>query len=536
MTTRAVKTFAAAVLLLAGGAAACTDLTTYPRDRVAGGNIYTEPGAYRSVLAKLYAGLAVTGMNGEGGAGNPDVAGIDEGFSQYVRQWWQLQELPTDEAVIAWGDKDLPEMNSQEWGTANQFVQAMYYRIFFQVALANEFLRETTDAKLSGRGQGEQVRAEVAQYRAEARFLRALSYWHAIDLFGNVPFVVETDNLGAQAPPQRSRAEVFQFIESELNEIRPLLPAAGANQYGRASQAAADMVLAKLYLNAQVYTGTARWADARQAAERVIASGKFQLDDRYQDLFLADNHTSPELVFAVPFDGRNTRTYGGTTFLIHASVGNQMNPSDYGIGGGWWGLRAKPQLVGKFPGGAASADRRANIFYTNGQSLNISAVGEFSQGYTAPKYRNVTSTGARGSDAQFADTDFPMFRLADAYLMYAEAVVRGGGGNTATAVDYVNLIRRRAYGNTSADITAGQLTLDFILDERARELFWEAHRRTDLVRFGRFTGGSYVWAFKGSRTAPAGTATPETRNLYPIPASDLAVNPNLKQNPGYPAD
>ncbi|HEU0298026.1 MAG TPA: RagB/SusD family nutrient uptake outer membrane protein [Longimicrobium sp.] len=533
MNTRAVKTVAAAVLLSLGGAAACTDLTTYPRDRVAGGNIFNEPGAYRSFLAKIYAGLAVTGMNGEGGAGNGDVAGIDEGFSQYIRQWWQLQELPTDVAVIAWGDKDLPEMNSQEWGTANQFIQAMYYRIFFQVALANEFLRETTDAKLSERGESEQVRAEVAQYRAEARFLRALSYWHAVDLFGNVPFVVETDNLGADAPPQRSRAEVFQFVEQELTAVRPLLPAAGANQYGRASQAAVDMVLAKLFMNAQVYSGTARYADARQAIERVIATGKFQLDDRYQDLFLADNHTSPEIIFPVPFDGRNTRTYGGTTFLIHASVGNQMNPSDYGIGGGWWGLRAKPQLVSKFPGGAASADRRANIFYTNGQTLNISSVGAFEQGYTAPKYRNVTSTGVRGSDGQFADTDFPMFRLADAYLMYAEAALRGGGGSTATALDYVNQIRRRAYGNTSGDITAGDLTLDFILDERARELFWEAHRRTDLVRYGRFTGGSYLWAFKGSRQSPGGTASAAHLNLYPIPASDLAVNPNLAQNPGY---
>jgi len=532
MNSRAIKTVAAAVLLL-GVAPACTDLTTYPRSEVSGGNIFNEPGAYKSFLAKLYAGLAVTGMNGEGGAGNGDVAGIDEGFSQYVRQWWQLQELPTDEAVIAWGDKDLPEMNSQEWGTANQFVQAMYYRIFFQVALANEFLRETSDAKLSERGESAAVRAEVAQYRAEARFLRALSYWHAIDLFGNVPFVVETDNLGANAPPQRSRAEVFTFVESELNAVRTLLPAAGANQYGRASQAAADMVLAKLYLNAQVYTGAARYADARQAAERVIATGKFQLDDRYQDIFLADNHTSPEIIFPVPFDGINTRTYGGTTFLIHASVGNQMNASDYGIDGGWWGLRAKPQLVSKFPGGAASADRRANIFYTNGQTLNVSSVSAFEQGYTAPKFRNVTSTGQAGSNAGFTDTDFPMFRLADAYLMYAEAVLRGGGGNPATALEYVNLIRRRAYGNNTGDITAAQLTLDFILDERARELFWEAHRRTDLVRYGRFTGGSYLWAFKGNRTLAAGTATPETRNLYPIPASDRAANPNLKQNPGY---
>ncbi|HEX6372132.1 MAG TPA: RagB/SusD family nutrient uptake outer membrane protein [Longimicrobium sp.] len=532
MNTRAVKTVAAAVLLL-GAVPACTDLTTYPQSEVSGGNIFNEPGAYRSFLAKLYAGLAVTGMRGEGGAGDGDVAGIDEGFSQYIRQWWQLQELPTDEAVIAWGDKDLPEMNSGEWGTANQFVQAMYYRVFFQVALANEFLRETSDEKLSERGESAEVRTEVAAYRAEARFLRALSYWHAIDLFGNVPFVLETDNLGANAPPQASRAQVFDFVVSELNAVRTELPAAGQNQYGRASQAAADMVLAKLYLNSAVYTGTARYADARQAVERVIATGRFQLDDQYQHVFLADNHTSPEIIFAVPFDGRNTRTYGGTTFLIHASVGGSMPAANYGIGGGWWGLRAKPELVGKFPGGAASADRRANIFYTDGQTLNITAVDKFNEGFTAPKYRNVTSAGVRGSDAGFADTDFPMFRLADAYLMYAEAVLRGGGGSASTALEYVNQIRRRAYGNASGDVTAAQLTLDFILDERARELFWEAHRRTDLVRYGRFTGGSYLWAFKGSRAAPGGMASPSHLNLYPIPTSDLATNPNLTQNPGY---
>ena len=530
MNNRAVKAVAAA-LLLAGAAGACTDLTTYPKSQVAGGNIFTEPGAYRSFLAKLYAGLAVTGMNGEGGAGNGDVAGIDEGFSQYVRQWWQLQELPTEEAIIAWEDKDLPEMNTQLWGSGNQFIQAMYYRIFFQVALANEFLRETTEAKLSERGESSTVRAEVAQYRAEARFLRALSYWHAIDLFGSVPFVTENDNLGANPPRQGTRQEVFAFVESELNAVRPLLPAAGQNQYGRASQAAADMVLAKLYLNAEVYTGTARYANAREAAERVIASNVFQLDDVYQHLFLADNHTSPEIIFPIPFDGLNTRTYGGTTFLIHASVGNQMNAAESGIGGGWWGLRVRPQFVAKFPGGADGVDDRSDILHTQGQSLNISAIKEFSQGFTAPKYRNVTSTGQNGSNQQFPDTDFPMFRLADAYLMYAEAVLRGGGGSQATALGYVNQIRRRAYGNNSGDITAAQLTLDFILDERARELFWEAHRRMDLIRYGRFTGGQYVWAFKGN--VAAGTSTDAHRNLYPIPASDLAANPSLKQNPGY---
>jgi len=115
--------------------------------------------------------------------------------------------------------------------------------------------------------------------------------------------------------------------------------------------------------------------------------------------------------------------------------------------------------------------------------------------------------------------------------MYAECVLRGGGGNAGTALGYVNALRERAYGNTNGDITAGELTLDFILDERARELWWEGHRRTDLIRFGVFTGGTKLWAWKGG--TEEGVATAETKNLYPIPAAEMLANPNLTQNPGY---
>ena len=528
MKTRIFQTFAVAAILAL--AAACTDVTTEPESTVSSGNVFKDPAAYRSFLAKLYSGLSVTGMEGRDGAGSADIAGIDEGFSQYVRQFWQLQELPTDEAIIGWGDADLPEMNTQQWGSSNQFVKALYYRIFFQVALANEFLRETSDARLSERGASASLKSTIDGYRAEARFLRALSYWHGIDLFGDIALVKETDNLGAEPPQEATRQEIFNFIESELLAISPLLPAARQNQYGRADRAAADMLLAKLYLNAQVYTGQDRSADARAAAERVIASG-YQLDPNYRHMFLADNHNSPEIIFPITFDGQNTRTWGGMTFLVHAAVGGNMNAGNYGIDGGWWGLRAKPELVEKFPGQADSPDSRADIFFTNGQTLDIQEISQFNQGYAAPKFSNVSSSGQPGVDARFPDTDFPMFRLADAYLMYAEAVLRGGGGSRAQALQYVNAVRERAYDETSGAISDAELTLDFILDERARELFWEGHRRTDLIRFGVFTGGEYLWTFKGG--APNGTATPEFRNLYPIPVSDLLANPNLTQNPGY---
>lgn len=525
MKTKAI--IAVAVLLL--GAAGCTDVLVEPKSTVTGANIFKDPSSYKAFLAKLYGGLTLTGQQGPHGRG--DIQGIDEGFSSYLRQYWQMQELPTDEAVIGWGDAGLPELNTQLWASSNQFFAAMYSRIFFQVAMVNEFLRETTDAKLTARGVSDALRAEIQRYRGEARFLRALSYWHGMDLFGDIPLVTEDFTIGATPPEQSTRAEIFAFVEGELNAIRNQLPAPGRGQYGRADQAAVSMLLAKLYMNAGVYVGQDRYAAALTEVEKVINSRAFRLDDNYREIFLADNHRSPEIIFAVPQDGLRTQTWGGVTFLVHAAVGGNMRPADYGIDFGWWGLRVPPQVVALYEGGPGGADKRSHIFYTSGQSLRISSLSNFFAGLAFPKYQNVTSAGVPGSHPTFPDTDFPMFRLADAYLMYAEAVLRGGGGSRAQALSYVNALRERAYGDTRGNITADQLTLSFILAERARELIWEGHRRPDLVRYGLFTGGDYVWAWKGN--VEAGKATESFRALYPLPASELLANPNLRQNPGY---
>ena len=273
MTIRAKTLLAATVLLAAAaGAVACTDLTVEPKSSVTSSNIFKDPSSYETFVAKIYGGLAVSGQ--EGPAGSPDIKGIDEGFSHYLRLLWQMEELPTDEAIIAWNDEGVKPLNTQLWPSNNQFLVAMYSRVYFQVAMANEFLRETTDDKLAARNVSGALRDQIKGYRAEARFLRALSYWHGLDLFGSIPLVKEDFPLGTTPPQQATRADLFNFVESELKAIRGDLPAtAGSAYYGRATRGAVDMVLANLYLNAKVYTGTERYADARTSAEAVISSG-----------------------------------------------------------------------------------------------------------------------------------------------------------------------------------------------------------------------------------------------------------------------
>ncbi len=490
--------------------------------------VYKDPASYRQILAKLYAGLAVSGQQGP--AGMPDISGIDEGFGQYLRGFWYHQVLSTDEAVIGWDDQTIKDFVYQSWTPSDVFVAAMYYRIFYQITAANEFIRETTPEKLAARNIPVDYRDDINVYRAEARFLRALSYWHALDIFGSVPFVTENDIVGAFLPRQISRAELFNYIESELRAILPDLAAPRTNQYPRADRAAAWMLLAKLYLNAEVYIGEPRYTQVITYCDLIIAAG-YALEPNYIHLFNADNDpishpAAREVIFAVAFDGIRTQTWGGTNFIIHAQIGGAMVAAHYGSSGGWGGLRTTKNLVNLF----ASEDRRAR-FFTTGQNIEINDLSSFSDGFAVVKFTNIRRDGRPGSNLSFVDTDFPMFRLADVFLMYAEAVLRGGaGGSLPVAVSRVNLIRARAFEPDGPGVVAS-IDLGFIINERARELYWEGHRRTDLIRFGRFTGGTYVWPWKGF--SAAGAATDARFNLFPIPFSDLTANPNLVQNPGY---
>ncbi len=487
--------------------------------------LFDDPSAWKMVLAKCYAGLAVSGQQGP--AGKPDIQDIDEGFSTYLRQYWCASELPTDEAVISWNDAGLPDYHFQNWSNTNTFISAMYNRIYYQVALLNEYIR-AINSKIGGLSSS--LQEEVTMYRAEARFLRAFSYWHALDLFGSVPFVTEADKVGFFMPKQISKADLFAYIESELLAIESELAEPGTNEYGRIDKAAAWTLLAKLYLNAEVYIGTQKYTECITYCKNVINSG-YSLDPVYKNIFMADNQNSPEIIFPVEFDGMNTRSWGGMTFIIHAQVGGKMVAADYGLDNGWGGTRTTRALVDKFADPSGATDSRA-MFFTEGQNIDIASMTTFTDGYAIRKFSNMSSTGTAGSHPTYVDTDYPVFRLADVYLMYAEAVLRGGtGGSTTDALGYVNDLRERANGDESGNILESDLTLDFIIDERARELYWEGHRRTDLIRFGLLTGGDYLWPWKGG--VAAGTATNSRYNLMPIPATDLGANPTLEPTPGY---
>jgi len=495
------------------------DLDVIPKDpSIITDEIFKDnPGAYLQNLGKLYAGLAVSGPTD---AGSSDIQGLDAGYGQYMRAYWVMQEVTTDEAILHWTDAGIPELGTATWTIGNQFVRAMYLRITYQARVTSEYLNMTTDDQLNSRGQGNLI-PDVKTYRAEARFLRAFSYFNAIDLFGKVGFIDENVALGV-LPKEMPRADLFNYVESELLAIIPDLKDSRTNEYGRVDKASAWMLLAKLYLNAQVWTGADRSADCIKMCENIINAG-YSLGSNYSYLFLADNDknsSASEYIFTIPQDGLHLQSYGGMTFLIQAATLSPM--LDMGVGG-WNGTTTRPELYNKFTAG----DKRA-MFFTDDQSLDITQfTSDTKFGYGVSKFRNITSTGAQGSSKDFVDTDYPLFRLGDVYLMYAEAALRGNG-DKAKALDYVNQLRTRAGVSTAS---ASDLTLNFILDERARELYWEGWRRQDLIRYGLFTGSDYNWQWKGNTYE--GTAIPAYRNVFPLPSDQIEMNPNLTQNTGY---
>lgn len=530
MKTNIFKIIIAASCAVAVFASCTKKLDLLPTNDVTSAQVYSTPAGYKEAFAKVYGAYALTGNQGP--AGNGDVQGIDEGFSDFLRLYFNAQELPTDEAVVAWGDAGIQDFHNMNWSASNPFLTGLYYRSYYQITLCNDFINQSSDANLSSRGITGASADSIRTYKAEARFLRAYQYAVIMDLFGTGPFVTDKDVIGsATLPIQATRTQLFTYIESELKDLESSLVAARTNEYGRADKAAAWALLARIYLNAGVYTGTPRYTDAITYSKKVIDAG-YSLITNYPQLMLADNNlNTSEFILTINYDGLKTQSYGGTTFLTHAPVGGSMTASNYGISGGWAGYRATKTLPALFPDNTGTADKRSQ-FYTAGQNPEINDQTVFTDGIPVTKYRNVTRSGANGQSLDFSDIDFPLFRLPEMYLIYAESVLRGGaGGDATTALTYINNLRTRAYGNTNGNINASTLTTDFILDERARELYWEGFRRTDLIRYGKFVDGTYLWPWKGG--VKSGTAVATFRTIYPIPSTDLSSNANLKQNTGY---
>lgn len=522
--SKRLTVMAVALLLLAS----ChKDLDRFPSNDLTSAQVYKNAAGYKQVLAKVYGSMALTGNAGPAGSG--DVAGIDEGTSDFLRLFWKAQELSTDEAVVAWNDPGIQDFHNMNWSPNNPMLTGLYNRSFYIITLSNEFIRESADGKLGERGITGTDADAVRSMRAEARLVRAFQYWVLMDLYGSPGFVTDTTAIGAGIlPSQIARADLFTYVEKELKDLENVLPVAKGNEYGRADRAAAWALLARLYLNAGVYTGTAKWAEAATYSKKVIDAGYALMSD-YRQLLLADNNVgNTEVVWSLNYDGLATKNYGGTTFLVNASVGGDMDQAVSGLSK-WGGIRTTKSLPNLFPDFTGTLDKRAQFFQ---QNLEIEKLSEFKDGFAVTKYRNRTKSGGFGKDPEktFSDIDFPLFRLGEMYLIYMEAAVRTNA-NIAQAVTYANGLRQRAYGNNTGNIATQNLTLDYVLDERARELYWEGFRRSDLIRYGRFTDGTYLWPWKGG--VKNGTGVETYRRLYPIPSTEVGSNPNIKQNPNY---
>ena len=529
-------------------------LDLFPQNDLTSNKVYNSYSGYQSVLAKIYGAMSIGGNTGP--SGTPDISGgLDEGSQiAFIRPFFNCQELTTDEAVCFWNDQTIKTYHNLNYTSDDPFIKGMYARPIWNITLINEYLRQSSDSKLGGIGLTAKQLTDLKASRAEVRFLRAFNYWVILDIFGKSTFITENDIPGSGNPAQISRANLFKYVSNELKSIENDLPAPQTQVYGRVDRGAAWALMARLQLNANVYlntpTDTKHFDTAITYASKVI-NGGYALNSDYRQLFMADNDKrTNEIIWAIECDGLVTQGYGNTTFLVNAACGDDKG-TDYftgASGAGWKGYTATKALSSKFSDPSGLTDSRA-MFTTSKFSpsptqnevandlltVNESVFPSLGSGVHVNKFRNIRSDGLPVNDHTsftYADIDFPVFRLAEMYLIYAESVLRGGaGGSSSTAVDYVNLLRQRAYGNTTGNISAVQLDLNFVLDERGRELYWEGHRRTDLVRYGYLTSNNYLWPWKGG--VSSGTGTDSKYNLFPIPSSVRNSNPNLDQNTGF---
>ena len=514
------KLLAFAAVVMLSTQSCLRDLDTEPKyDMTLEYILQQDPKAVEGMLSRLYASFALSSVKGPG---DSDISGADPGESPFIRGLVNLQDFTADGMKNRWGDNGLDQLTTtSNWTDNNKFFKYAYDRIYYTVPQATNLILIMKSDNVKYENKDQVV--------SELRFLRALSYYYLIDLFGK-GVLVNDETFNTSTPlPEASRTELFTFVESELKDIEGKLPA--QNSYARANKSAARMLLAKLYLNAEVYTGTPRYNDAAAYISKVISEGGYQLEGNFRKNFSADNNTSKEIIFPLIADAASSQSFGNTTYIVNGSISTDtMTPADFGATDGWAGHRATKAWYGLFAGSAAglqsSTDVRAKLFWSTGHNWEMNDYKTWTDGFPSDKFWNKNSDGS-GSATSFSSTDFPLFRLSDAYLIYAECAVRGAAGTSmGQAITYFNQVRTRA----GAPVVS-VLSLDEVLNERGRELGLEGVRRQDLIRFGKFTGGSYLWPWKGG--VKNGAAISDNYKLFPIPSTALQANPNLTQNPGY---
>lgn len=528
-------------------AACVNDLDTLPLNKTEPVSEYvygTNETAYKEGLGRLYFQFVTNDLT--------DLQQMDGGASEVIRAFWSVQETSTDEAKCSWeNDAWVRALNTNTWSEVqNDAVYAVYVRTLQGIALVNEYLRQTTSEKLQSRGVSAELARKIDGFRDEARFIRTYLYWMAIDCFGSVPFTTEKSPFGgAYFPQQASRTDIFDWCVGELQYLMSddsdLLPA--RSNYPRADKGSAAGLLARMYLNSKVYTGVERWEEARSVCESIFAMG-YTLCPDYAALFRGDNgenmQARGEMLWAVDYSDSKTQSYGGTSYILSATLASTditeaSRPN--GQRNGWAGLRVPYEFVSTYfnvsgqdyqTGAYEVADKRGEVFYIKGRSESMDgALYNFMNGWSCLKFNNIPfgqtneSFLPQSALKTFSDVDFPMIRLGEIYLIYAEACMNTG--DEALALPKLQELSSRAGVEPPQ-----QITQDFLVAERARELMWEAHRRTDLIRYGLYHTDTYLWPYKGGDSFK-GQAFPEYKCLFSIPPTELATNDKLVQNPGY---
>jgi hypothetical protein len=525
------------------GLTSCTgDLDVTPHNP----NMSTEV-TPEGLFNKCYGTLA---MAGNGTGDDPcDIDGIDGGTSGFIRQVWNSNELTTDEALCHWSDNGIQQFCYNTYDASHPMLNGLFSRLSTAITYCNDYLNQFSD--------------HDATMTAEVRYLRAMEYFFLMDAFGNIPF---STNL-SDAPVQLTRKEAYDWIEKELLDIEPALSdpspktTSNLNAYCRVDRAADWILLARLYMNAEVYTGTAQWQKAADYAEKVIKQSGYKLNttgvgkwSAYQMLFMGDNgetSAAQEGIVRLYQDGVTTTSWAGAEFLIastfdadmHADVsGSYAANTTNGLSSqNWAGNRCRKDLIEKFfPNDdapnvsctempAAANDDRA-IFDGNGRTLDNGDgyTGKFTDGFASAKWINLKTDGSVGHDSKFPDTDVFLFRVAEAYLDYAEATARLSGGRTTDqGTQYINDLHARAHATQE---NKASYNLSDLCDEWSREFYFEGLRRPTLIRFGRFGGNNnYNWSYKGG--VKNGRNFDATRNIFAIPSDKLSST--IHQNPGY---